>query len=79
MRRSTALIRTATCRVARGLREDTGEQLTVRQLAQRVGRLWGPAALPPNPAGASRIACMGAELAARQLRAAAHRRAPEHR
>jgi hypothetical protein len=121
MRRSTALIRTATCRVARGLREDTGEQLTGRQLAQRVGwlsslvadigqatidahwdrtsltaltadetpsgrklsaqgytacrQLWGPAALPPGTAGSSRIACMGAELAARQLRAAAHRMA----
>ncbi|MEU0830883.1 hypothetical protein [Streptomyces sp. NPDC005969] len=31
--------RHSTCRVARGLREDTGEQLTGRQLAQRVGRL----------------------------------------
>jgi hypothetical protein len=39
MRRSTALIHTATCCVARGLREDTGEQLTGRQLAQRVGWL----------------------------------------
>ncbi|GAA3481086.1 hypothetical protein GCM10018966_056170 [Streptomyces yanii] len=38
-------------------------------------QLWGPAALPPGTAGASRIACMGAELAARQLRAAAHRMA----
>lgn len=39
MSRTAALIRTATCRVARDLHEGTGEHLTARQLVQRVGRL----------------------------------------
>lgn len=39
MSRTSALIRTATCRVAHGLHEGTGEQLTARHLAQRVGWL----------------------------------------
>lgn len=121
MGRTAALVRTATCRVARALREDTGEQLTARQLTQRVGwlatlvsevgqatidahwnrdsvaaltadttpdgaklssqgytacrQLWGPARLPVGVRGSSRVGCMGAELASRQLRATAHRMA----
>lgn len=119
MARTAALVRTATCRVARALNEKTGERLTARGLARRVGwlgalvaevgqavidahwdpesvaaltadttpsgaalakqgytacrQLWGAARLPSGVTGSSRVACMGAELAARQLRAAAHR------
>jgi IS605 OrfB family transposase len=119
MARSAGLVRTATCRVTRGLCESTGETLTERQVAQRIrwlgalvaeigqacvdahwdrasvqaisaehspdgrklptkgftayGRLWGPAELPEGVTGASRVAHMGAELAARLLRSAAHR------
>jgi len=39
MGRPAGLVRTATCRATRGVHEDTGEALSERVLAQRVGWL----------------------------------------